>query len=206
MSINDKEVRRSVRAIRSSVRGRVHRSILIRVNNICVMIERVLPRADELGAGSHEAHVLSRTALDYLPAAIDPYLALPRDYAERMPQADGRTAAQILCAQLDTMYGQLWGVYETLLRRDGDRLLAHERFLDEKFGRSPLDLPPDAPSPATGQPETGPSRRRRRRSTQRRDPLAEVPDRTEDESPAQQLARAIVREVMDQVRSRMKRG
>lgn len=206
MAANEKEIRRAVRAVRSSVRGRVHKSVYVRVNNICTLIERLLPRADELGAGTHEMHVLARTATDYLPAAVNPYLALPRDYAERMPQSDGRTAVQILCAQLDTMYAQLWAVYDTLMRRDGDRLLANERFLDEKFGRSPLDLPPDMVHPAASQGTAGPTARRKRPGGGRSEPASGVPEGTVDQPLSQQLMHAALQELMDLMRSRKKRG
>ena len=145
MTDSSKAIRRSVRLIRASVRGKVHKSVLVRVNNICDLIEQVLPRADQLGAGSEEMHLLSRMATDYLPGALDPYLALPREYAERNPLSDGRTAIQILCAQLDVMYAQMWQVVEAVLRSDGDKLLANGRFLEDKFGHNSLKLPPEAP-------------------------------------------------------------
>ncbi len=144
MAVNSKEVRRSVRQIRSTVRGKVHKSVLVRVNNICLLIEQVLPRADELGDGSEEMHLLSRMATDYLPDALNPYLAMPREYAERHPLSDGRTAIQVLCAQLDVMYAEMWQVVESVLRSDGDKLLANGRFLDDKFAKSSLNLPPNA--------------------------------------------------------------
>jgi hypothetical protein len=152
MAVNSKEIRRSVRVVRASVRGKVHRSVLVRVDNICTLIEQVLPRADELGDGSAEMHLLSRMATDYLPGALNPYLSLPRDYAERVPLSDGRTAVTSLCAQLDVMYAQMWQVVEAVLQSDGDKLLANGRFLDEKFGPNPLNLPPNA--------EPGPNQRR----------------------------------------------
>lgn len=201
MATSEKEIRRSIRAMRSSVRGRVHKSVFVRVNNICTLIERLLPRADELGAGTHEAHVLTRTATDYLPAAINPYISLPRDYAERVPQADGRTAVQILCAQLDTMYAQLWAVYDTLMRRDGDRLLANERFLDEKFGRSALDLPPAAPST---QPPAPVSRARRKTRGHRPAAPRSSAYNTDEQPLSQQLVHAAVQQIMDVMRSRKK--
>ena len=196
MATSEKEIRRCVRAVRSSVRGRVHKSVYVRVNNTCTLIERLLPRADELGAGTHEMHVLARTATDYLPAAINPYLALPRDYAERVPQADGRTAVQILCAQLDTMYVQLWAVYDTLMRRDGDRLLANERFLDEKFGRSALELPAQTPQPPSGRGKIAGQRAA--------SPQPSAYD-TDEQPLAQQIVHAAVQQIMDVMRSRKKR-
>lgn len=149
MAVNSKEIRRSLRLVRSSVRGKVHRSVLVRVENISKLIEQVLPRADQLGDGSEEMHLLSRMATDYLPGALHPYLALPREYAERIPLSDGRTAIASLCAQLDVMYAQMWQVVEAVLRSDGDKLLANGRFLEQKFGQNPLSLPPDPPQDST---------------------------------------------------------
>lgn len=206
MAATEKEIRRSVRAVRSSVRGRVHKSVLVRVDNLCTLIERLLPRLDELGAGSQEAHALTRTATAYLPAAINPYLALPREYAERVPQTDGRTAVQILCAQLDTLYAQLWQVYDAVMRRDGDRLLANERFLDDKFGRSTLDLPPGVP-PSASVAGAGPRQRGPRggSSGARRTKAAAGTGHDSDGQPlSDQLVHAAVQQLMDLMRSRKK--
>jgi len=149
MADNRKDVRRSLRTVRSSIKGRVHRSVYQRVDNICRLVEILLDRADQVGLDGPDLHLVTRTATDYLPSAIGPYLALPREFAERLPQADGRTAIQILCSQLDVMYARLWQVYDSVMRRDGDRLLAHERFLSDKFGDqeagNPLRIPPDQP-------------------------------------------------------------
>jgi len=136
------DVAKSVRAIKSSIRGRVHKSVLIRVNHICALVEQALPRAHELGAGSEEMHVLSKMTTDYLPSALNPYLQMPRQYAERNALADGRTATQVLCAQLDSMYARMWQVNNAILQADGDKLLANGRFLDDKFGPNSFDLPP----------------------------------------------------------------
>ncbi len=140
--LDPNDVAKSVRAIKSSIKGRVHKSILVRVNHICALVEQALPRAHELGAGSEEMHVLSKMTTDYLPSALNPYLQMPRQYAERNPLADGRTATQVLCAQLDVMYARMWQVNNAILQADGDKLLANGRFLDDKFGPNDFDLPP----------------------------------------------------------------
>lgn len=178
MAVSSKETRRAIRNVRSSVRGKVHKSVLVRVNNICALIEQVLPRADQLGDGSEEMHLLSRMATDYLPGALNPYLALPRNYAERVPLSDGRSAIQSLCAQLDVMYAQLWQVVEAVLRSDGDKLLANGRFLQNKFGHNPLNLPPSA-KPNTAEPSALP-------------PLS------------QQIAHAVYQHVTERMRARKK--
>lgn len=198
MADNTKEIRRSLRAVRSSIRGRVHRSVYQRVDNICRLIEILLARGDEMGAGSQDMHVVTRTATDYLPNAIGPYLALPREFAERLPQGDGRTAIQILCSQLDVMYAQLWQVYDSVMRRDGDRLLAHERFLSDKFGDreadSPLRIPPD--QPGAGRRDGGSRRGRARRGD---------PGASEDWTAFEESIRDAARHVVRLIRSRRHR-
>jgi|GEM_PF-1918625 len=139
--LDPQDVAKSVRAIKSSIKGRVHKSVLVRVNHICALVEQALPRANELGAGSEEMYVLSKMTTDYLPAALNPYLQMPRQYAERNALADGRTATQALCSQLDVMYARMWQVNNAILQSDGDKLLANGRFLDDKFGPSSFDLP-----------------------------------------------------------------
>jgi hypothetical protein len=136
------DVAKSVRAIKTSIKGRVHKSVLIRVSHICALVEQALPRANELGAGSEEMYILSKMTTDYLPRALNPYLQMPRQYAERNALADGRTATQVLCSQLDVMYAQMWQVNNAILQADGDKLLANGRFLDDKFGPNNFDLPP----------------------------------------------------------------
>lgn len=144
------DVSRSLKTIRKAVDGRVGLAVSERVNSICTAITELLPRATDLGPGSQEMHILVRTATDYLPATLEPYLALPRMYAERKVLSDGKTATQILCDQLDVMYERLGQISDAVARADGDKLLANGRFLAEKFGREGIALP------ATEQQESPP--------------------------------------------------
>lgn len=137
------DITRSLRTIRRRVSGKVSAPVGERVDRICATIELILPRANELGAGSEEMHILVRTATDYLPATLEPYLGLPRMYAEHKLLSDGKTAAQILCDQLDVMHERMEAISDAVARADGDKLLANGRFLSERFGRSGLDLPGD---------------------------------------------------------------
>lgn len=148
--VNSEDVDDSLRTIRKAVRKGVDQSITLRVENICQLIEQVLPRASQLGPGSEEMRVLISTATDYLPNTLQPYLALPRLYAERQPIKDGQTAADILCAQLDVMASRMGDVRDAVLKADSDKLLANGRFLEERFGQQGLQLPP-----ASGQSSDG---------------------------------------------------
>jgi hypothetical protein len=184
-----KAVQSSIKQVRASVRGKVHKSVLVRVNNICNLVEQVLPRAVELGVGSEELHVLTRMATEYLPSAINPYLQLPRDYAERVRLSDGRTAIYILCAQLDVMYAQTWNVVDAVARSDGDKLMANERFLEDKFGHNPLNIPPQE-----GPSGSAPASSQRGGTT----PTSSAP------TLSRQVVQAVARHLIDLMRSRRK--
>ncbi len=137
------DVGKSLSAIRNAVRNKVTAAVSIRVENICTLIEEILPRAMQLGQGSDEMQVLVKTATDYLPGTLQPYLSLPRTYAEKQQIVEGQTAAQILCSQLDVMTARMESVRDAVLKADSDKLLANGRFLEEKFGQHGLQLPTD---------------------------------------------------------------
>lgn len=146
------DISKSLRMIRKATAGKVGPAVSERVERICDAIRELLPRAADLGQGGQEMHILVRTATDYLPATLEPYLALPRMYADRKVLSDGKTATQILCDQLDVMYERLSQISDAIARADGDKLLANGRFLAEKFGRTGMELPPDSESERPAEP------------------------------------------------------
>jgi hypothetical protein len=126
--------------VERQVHGKVHPSVEERVRRIATTIRETLPRADALGPGSAQAHTLAQTATDYLPEALGAYLKLPRSYAERQPVVDGRTPLQVLCDQLDLLAAKMDEVFTAVCQSDADALVAHGRFLSDKFAPGSLDL------------------------------------------------------------------
>ena len=122
----------------SSVRGRVSAEVETRVEGIRRTVLDVLGRTDS--AHSRELFTALRTATDYLPAALDAYLRLPSTYATERRLEGGRTALEVLVDQLDLLQREMVGVADAVSRNDVDRLLAHGRFLADRFGRSELNL------------------------------------------------------------------
>src|SRR5581483_9534731 len=149
-----RRVERDLRRQLSLIDHRVPRSIEVRVRDITTTITEVLPRARELGPASRDLFVLQRTADDYLPTALNTYLNLPRGAVV----GDGKTADQVLTEQLDVLAAQLRQIKAAILRKDSDALVAHGRFLEDKFGKAdPYD---DAlPLPDTYRPTARPLRR-----------------------------------------------
>ncbi|MGI8608208.1 MAG: hypothetical protein ACR2MY_03105 [Candidatus Dormibacteria bacterium] len=135
------DVRRALAAQVRALGGKVPNDIYARVASIQASILALLPRVEHLPAGSEDLYIVQRTALEYLPAALESYLNLPRAYATLHPVESGRTPSQVLVAQLDVLEVKLSEISDDIAAGDSDRLLANGRFLREKFGRSELEPP-----------------------------------------------------------------
>jgi hypothetical protein len=128
-------VQRSLSEEIGAVAGRVPPAILIRIQRIELTIRtEILPRLECLPLGSPELYLVERTARDFLPTAVETYLRLPGGYAS----ARGATAYQVLVDELDLLEAQMRRVAEVVHRTDMDRLLAHHRFLEDRFRRPDL--------------------------------------------------------------------
>jgi hypothetical protein len=124
--------------------GKVPADVMARLLKIRHIILEILPRSGTLPPGSPEWFVIERTATSYLPRSLEGYLSLPRAYATLHPVRDGKTAKQILIDQLTLLENKMTEVADDVHRNDADRLLANGRFLEDRFSRSPLSLPPPA--------------------------------------------------------------
>lgn len=122
------------------LRGRVPTDVLAAVGRVHGLVREVLEHPDAFPPGSPDAFAVERTALDYLPTALESYLNLPRGYANRVPVSEGRTARQVLLAQLALLEAKLGEVLDAIAKGDSDRLLAHGRFLEDRFGRPEVEL------------------------------------------------------------------
>lgn len=134
------DVRKALDTQVRAVNGKVPPEVLARVQSIQQIILGILPRSGTLPPGSPELYVVQRTALEYLPTALESYLNLPRAYATLHPVQDGKTPKQVLMDQLALLESKMTEVADDVHRNDTDRLLANGRFLEERFGRSALSL------------------------------------------------------------------
>ena len=128
------------------ITGKVPPEVMAKGLKIRQIILGILPRSGNLPPGSPELFVVERTATDYLPTSLQAYLNLPRAYATLHAVQNGKTPKQILLDQLTLLESKMNEVADDVLRNDSDRLLANGRFLEERFGRSPLSLTPPASS------------------------------------------------------------
>ncbi|GAA2108226.1 hypothetical protein GCM10009841_28550 [Microlunatus panaciterrae] len=132
------------------VQSDVPAPVVSRVKRVSGTVRQTMPRLRNLGLGSQEAYSVMATATDYLPEALGGYLRLPRQWADSRPVEGGKTSLMLLIDQLDLLGATMDKIFDAVCRTDADALIAHGRFLQEKFGHAStgghLDL--GTPTPA----------------------------------------------------------
>ena len=114
--------------------GAVPAPVASRVRRVDRVVRDTIPRLASLGAGSPQAYSVMATATDYLPEAVGGYLRLPRQFADNRPVDRGKSSLMVLIDQLDLLAATMDKVFDAVCRADADALVAHGRFLAEKFG------------------------------------------------------------------------
>lgn len=122
-------------ALERRMSGRLTPAAVARVRRIR---DTALAVMERLGDGLEHArleHTVEKTALEYLPTALDEYLSLSPEFSTTKLLTHDKTAEQVLLDQLDLMDHSLLEVLQSLQENDARGLLAHGRFLQEKFGQ-----------------------------------------------------------------------
>lgn len=107
-----------------------------RIGRIATTIRETLPRMRNLGLGSPQSYSVMATATDYLPEGLGGYLRLPRQWADSRPIEGGKTSLMLLIDQLDLLGATMDKIFDAVCRADAQALIAHGRFLEEKFGHN----------------------------------------------------------------------
>jgi hypothetical protein len=133
--------------------GAVPSLVQSRVRRVVRTVADTVPRLRNLGPGSAQAYSVVATATDYLPQAIRHYTRLPRSWADSRPIENGKTSLMLLVDQLDLLGATMDQILDAVVRVDADALIAHGRFLQEKFGQ--VSPPPTLdPAPPAGPPRS----------------------------------------------------
>ncbi len=131
--------------------GVVPAAVESRVRRVSTTVRDTMPRLRNVGLGSSDAYSVMATATDYLPEAIGGYTRLPRRWADSRPIENGKTSLMLLIDQLDLLGATMDKIFDAVVRVDADALIAHGRFLSEKFGQASsgggLDLGSSGPPP-----------------------------------------------------------
>jgi len=132
------EIRGELDTLIRKIRGKVPKEILAKVESIKDSIMQVLPQLVDLSSSDRNIYVIRQTALEYLPETLENYLNLPRAYSNVHPIKEGKTAKVLLSEQLDILDQEMKEIVQDIYRSDSQRLMAHGRFLQDKFGKSEL--------------------------------------------------------------------
>ena len=144
-------LRADVDTCREGLIGRVPTEVIKAVDRLALALGELFDRPDLLHRGSPETFVIQRLVDDYLPTALNAYVSLPRAFAGTHRLPDGRTPRQVLLDQLTLLEKVVRDATEDASRGEADRLLAHERFLADRFGPRALGpVCPVAPDASAG--------------------------------------------------------
>jgi hypothetical protein len=144
-------------AIGPQIRGKVPGMVQSRSDRIVETLRDTIPRLDQLGGGNRNVHSVKAAVTSYLPEILGGYLRLPRSYADHSPARGGKTVLMDTVDQLDLLSRELDKIFEAACQEDADAVIAHGRFLAEKFGDSSLDLDPaSGAGPLPGPDGSGP--------------------------------------------------
>ncbi len=136
--MTEQQLREQLDAFVRSIRNRVPREIMQKVESIRASIESILPQIVRMNSGDKTYYTIWQTATEYMPTAIENYLALPTTFATMQPLRDGKTARQILGDQLDLLDREMKDIVVVVAENDTAKLLAHGRFLEEKFRKDDI--------------------------------------------------------------------
>ena len=122
----------------ANVRGLVPETDVATVRRIRDTAALALPTADgPLDLTDHETWLLRQICIDYLPGALEHFIALPSDLASE-PLLDGRSARQVLDEQLALIESRLDEMVTRSYRRDAGALLIHARFIADSLRPDPF--------------------------------------------------------------------
>lgn len=127
-------VRQQLESLQRRVAGRVDAAVASKISGIVEALLTLLSRLpQDADPSDPNLYNLRQIAHDYLPGAIERYLALPPALARTEPVSQGKTAHALLAEQLDVLDRTLRDMLASLYRHDAQGLLVHGRFLRDKF-------------------------------------------------------------------------
>jgi hypothetical protein len=116
-----------------SQRSELSDDVWARLVQIKTLLHDALPRLSRQEEQTTEMMTMREAAETLVPEAVAKYVALPRDFREREPLLDGRTARENLSAQLTLLERELEEARFTSLHAQSRELLVHGAYLKSRF-------------------------------------------------------------------------
>jgi len=122
----------------TNVRGLVPETDIAVLLRIRHNADLALPTTDgQLDLTNHETWLVRQICIDYLPGALEHYIALPSDLASE-PVLDGRSARDVLDEQLALIESRLDEMAARTYRLEANGLLSHGRFVADSLRPDPF--------------------------------------------------------------------
>lgn len=119
--------------------GRLPLPAVVAARRITDVLAEVVDTSEIRPLDVHAVISVRAAATDYLPTTLRSFLAVERSLVDA-PRAWGRSPAQALMEQLETLESSAVAVLEATQQQDLDTLMTQGNFLRTKFTRSDLDL------------------------------------------------------------------
>ena len=132
-SLAGAEIEKGLEELIRKIRKKVSPKILERVVSIKESISSLIPHLDRMDSSDRNLHVIKQTATDYLPEMLQTYLELPTTFARFHRVQGDKTPQEILLEQLDILDREMKQIIIDLHSRDTEALIAHGKFLKDKF-------------------------------------------------------------------------
>lgn len=130
------EIRQQLNELSKIAKRKLPKDLAAQVESIKATIIDMLPLLVNAGPSDRDVFAVRQTALQYLPDTLQNYLNLPPAYANYHPIKDGKTARQLLSEQLAMLDEEMKEIAVDLNKSDSQKLLAHGRFLRDRFQES----------------------------------------------------------------------
>jgi len=134
--VSTDEIRAQLDALVRKLQKRAPAEVITKVESIKTSIVSILPILAASNLGDRNVFTIRQTVFEYLPTALENYLSLPPAFANLHPVRDGKTARQLLNEQLDILDREMKEIVVDMSANDTQKLLAHGRFLEQKFNQA----------------------------------------------------------------------
>jgi hypothetical protein len=130
----------SLRKTMSTQSGRLGDDIVKPLGALLDVLDEIVSKWDDLLVAPEQSHVVQQMIVDYLPTSLQTYLNIPATYALTARVAGKKSAHDELVDQLTLLTTEAEKIRAAVYSKDLDALGDQSRFLQEKFGKSSLDL------------------------------------------------------------------
>ena len=130
----------SLRKTMSTQSGRLGDDIVKPLGALLDILDEIVSKWDDLLVAPEQSHVVQQMIVDYLPTSLQTYLNIPATYALTARVAGKKSAHDELVDQLTLLTTEAEKIRAAVYSKDLDALGDQSRFLQEKFGKSSLDL------------------------------------------------------------------